>query len=139
MRLIHRLTARPIALCLALLMVGGMASAADLKLSGDQEVPPVTTAAKGSGTITIAADGAISGSVKTVGMAGTAAHIHLGPVGKNGPVIVPLTKGADGEWLVPPGAKLSSEQMASFKAGDLYVNVHSEANKGGEIRGQLLP
>jgi CHRD domain len=39
----------------------------------------------------------------------------------------------------PPGAKLSTEQLRSFKAGELYVNVHSEANKGGEIRAQLAP
>jgi hypothetical protein len=54
-------------------------------------------------------------------------------------VIIPLPKGIDGEWSVPPGAKLTDEQMKSFKSGDLYVNVHSEANKSGEIRAQLTP
>jgi hypothetical protein len=124
---------------LAISMFGTLASAADLKLSGDNEVPPVKTMASGSGTINVAADGSVSGSVKTTGVAGTAAHIHVGAAGKNGPVIVPLTKGADGEWSVPAGAKFSDEQMKSYKAGDLYVNVHSDANKGGEIRDQLVP
>jgi len=124
---------------LALSMFGSLATAADLKLSGDNEVPPVKTMASGSGTITVASDGSVSGSVKTTGVAGMAAHIHVGAMGKNGPVIIPLTKGADGEWSVPPGARLSEEQMKSYKAGDLYVNVHSEANKGGEIRAQLMP
>jgi CHRD domain len=108
-------------------------------LSGAQEVPPVTTNATGSGTIVIWADKSVSGSVTTSGVAGIAAHIHMGAVGKNGPVIVPMTKTSDNEWTIQAGAKLTDEQYASFKAGDLYVNVHSAANKGGEIRGQLKP
>ena len=110
-----------------------------LTLSGAQEVPPVTTAATGSGTITIGADGSVSGSVTTTGVAATAAHIHEAPAGKNGPIIIPLTKTSDNVWTVPPGAKLTDAQYQSFKAGNLYVNVHSAANKGGEIRGQLKP
>ena len=58
--------------------------------------------------------------------------------GANGPVIVPLTKSGD-TYAAPAGAKLNDAQMAAFKAGNLYVNVHSEANKGGEVRGQLNP
>ena len=137
----HRLPRFAFASALALLLspFGNLAMAADLRLSGDSEVPPVKTMASGSGTIAIAADGAVVGSVKTTGISGVAAHIHVGATGKNGPVIIPLTRGADGEWSVPPGAKLTEEQMKSFKAGDLYVNVHSDANKAGEIRGQLKP
>jgi phage tail sheath gpL-like len=111
-----------------------------ISLSGDQEVPPVKTSASGSGTITIAADKTVSGSVTTKGIEGTAAHIHEGTPEKNGPVIIPLTKGADNTtWSVPAGAKLTDAQYDAFKAGNLYVNVHSAANKGGEIRAQLKP
>jgi len=39
----------------------------------------------------------------------------------------------------PAGAKLTDDQYKAFKAGNLYVNVHSDANKSGEIRGQLKP
>jgi hypothetical protein len=120
-------------------MFGSLAAAAELKLSGDNEVPPVKTMASGSGAITVANDGAVSGSVKTTGVEGTMAHIHVGAAGSNGPVIIPLTKSADGAWSVPAGAKLSDEQVKSYKAGALYVNVHSDANKGGEIRAQLVP
>ena len=108
-------------------------------LSGDQEVPAVKTSASGGGTITINADMSVSGSVTTTGLAGTAAHIHNGAAGKNGPVIVPLAKSGDNAWSVAAGAKLTDAQYAAYKAGDLYVNVHSAENKGGEIRGQLKP
>ncbi|HJV60706.1 MAG TPA: CHRD domain-containing protein [Albitalea sp.] len=110
-----------------------------LKLSGDQEVPPVATSASGQGTITVAPDGAVSGSVTTSGMDGTMAHIHMAGAGKNGPVIVPLVKSGDGAWSVPAGAKLTPEQMKAYQQGDLYVNVHTEAHKGGEVRAQLHP
>ena len=108
-------------------------------LSGDQEVPAVTSSASGSGTITVNADKTVSGSVTTTGVAGTMAHIHIGAAGKNGPVIVPLTKSGDSTWSVPAGAKLTDAQYEAYKAGDLYVNVHSAAHKGGEIRAQLKP
>lgn len=112
---------------------------ANVTLSGDQEVPAVKTAASGGGTITINADKSVSGSVSTTGVAGTVAHIHLAPAGKNGPVIVPLAKIGDNTWSVPAGAMLTDAQYQAYKAGELYVNVHSAENKGGEIRGQLKP
>jgi hypothetical protein len=108
-------------------------------LSGDQEVPPVKTSAAGNGTIVISSDKSVSGSISTTGIVATAAHIHEGPAGKNGPVIVPLSKGPDNTWSVAPGAKLTDAQYASYLAGNLYVNVHSAAHKGGEIRAQLNP
>ena len=105
-------------------------------MSGANEVPAVTTSASGTGTITIGDDGTVSGSVTTTGIAGTAAHIHQAATGANGPVIVPFTKEGD-TYKAPAGVKLTAPQMASLKAGDLYFNVHSAANPGGEIRGQL--
>jgi CHRD domain-containing protein len=110
----------------------------NVTLSGAEEVPPVSTAARGSGSFTIGDDGAVSGSVTTTGVKGTMAHIHIAPRGQNGPVIVPLTKSGD-TYTAAAGAKLNDAQMAAFRAGNLYVNVHSDANKGGEVRGQLNP
>ena len=110
----------------------------NVTLSGAEEVPPVSTAARGSGSFTIGDDGAVSGSVTTTGVQGPMAHIHMAARGQNGPVIVPLTKSGD-TYTAPAGAKLNDAQMAAFKAGNLYVNVHSAANKGGEVRGQLNP
>lgn len=108
-------------------------------LSGAQEVPPVTTAASGFGTITVGEDKSVGGTVTTSGVVGVAAHIHEGAPGKNGPVIVPMTKSSDNTWTFAPGAKFTDSQYEAFKAGNTYVNVHSAANKGGEIRGQLKP
>jgi hypothetical protein len=116
------------------------AAAADIKvtLAGEQEVPPVKSPGTGTGTIIVGADKSVSGSVTTTGIAGTAAHIHEAAIGMNGPVIIPLTKNGD-TYAVPAGAKLTDAQFASFQAGNLYVNVHTAANPGGEVRGQLKP
>jgi hypothetical protein len=117
-------------------MSGGMSGTT---LTGAQEVPPVTTQAAGTSTIVVATDHAVSGMVTTTGVTGVAAHIHLAATGQNGPVIIPLTKTGDNVWSVPAGAKLTDAQYDAYKAGNLYVNVHSAANKGGEIRAQLKP
>ena len=112
--------------------------AVSVSLSGAEEVPPVKTAGTGSGSFRLAEDGALTGSVTTKDVPGTVAHIHLGVKGKNGPVIVPLTKSGD-TYSVPEGRKLTSAQVKAFKAGELYVNVHSARHKGGEVRGQIVP
>ena len=123
------------------LLAAGATFAVDMKvkLSGNQEVPPVQTQASGSGTITVNDDKSVSGSIATTGIKATAAHIHEAAAGKNGPVAIPLEKKSDKEFAVPAGAKLSDAQYKAFKAGALYVNVHSDAHKNGEIRAQLKP
>src|SRR5437660_12523216 len=74
-----------------------------LTLSGDDEVPPVKTNASGSGSISVATDKAVSGSVTTTGIAATAAHMHVYPSGSNGPVIIPLAEKGDNELTVRLG------------------------------------
>jgi hypothetical protein len=108
-------------------------------LTGAQEVPPVTTSASGKNMLVIGADKSVSGSVTVAGMTPTAAHIHEAPKGKNGPVIVPFSKTGDNTFGPAPGAKLTDAQYASYQAGNLYVNVHSAAHPGGEVRMQLAP
>lgn len=111
----------------------------NVTLTGAEEVPPVSTAARGAGSIQIHADKSVSGSVTTTGIAGVAAHVHTGARGANGPVTVGLVKTSENVWSVPAGAKLTDPQYDAFKAGNFYVNVHSAAHKGGEIRGQMAP
>ena len=117
-------------------------------LSGSQEVPAVTTSASGSTDISVSDSKCpsagssnncptLSGTVVTKGIKGTAAHVHQGAPGQNGPVIVTLIQVDDNTWAVPSGITLTGGQTDAFWAGMLYVNVHSEPNKGGELRAQL--
>lgn len=108
-------------------------------LTGAQEVPPVSTPATGTGYIRVRDDGSVSGSITTSGITSTAGHIHMGATGKNGPVIVPLTKTSDNIYAVPAGAALTDAQLSGYQAGNLYVNIHSAAHPGGEIRAQISP
>src|SRR5688572_10782922 len=117
--------------------IGG--NAARVSLSGAEQNPPVTTSASGTGSFSINSDRVISGSVTTTGMTGTAAHIHTGAKGANGPVTIPLVKTGDNTWSVPPNTKVTETQYQDFRAGKLYVNVHSAQHKPGEIRAQINP
>jgi len=114
-------------------MVGGQR----LELKGDNEVPPVTTAAAGTAVVDIKPDRSVTATVTVTGMTATAAHIHEASAGANGPVIVPFTKTGDNTFGAAPDAKLTEAQYESYKAGKLYVNVHSAKNPGGEVRAQL--
>ena len=118
----------------------GMMGMQNVALSGANEVPPVATAAAGSGSVSVnPADKAVSAKITVTGMTATAAHIHQGAPGTNGPVIVPFTKTGDNTFEAPPGAKMTDAQYDAYKAGNTYVNVHSAANPGGEVRAQLKP
>jgi hypothetical protein len=107
-------------------------------LTGGAEVPPNDS--KGTGTVTATYDTAsktLTWNGTYAGLSGpaTAAHFH-GPAepGKNAGVEVPM-KPADGK--LEGSVTLTDAQAADLTAGRLYANVHTEANKGGELRGQL--
>jgi hypothetical protein len=107
-------------------------------LSGASEVPPVTSAGKGTATASLdTATKTLNWTVTYSGLTPTAGHIH-GPAapGANAGVLVPLTGG-----LVSPikgSATLTDAQISDLEAGRTYVNLHTADNKGGEIRGQLV-
>ena len=137
---LRRLLRPAVVAAAGLALTGGVsAQTVKLTLSGAAEVPPASTSASGTGTITVAPDRTISGSVTTTGMKGTMAHIHEAAAGANGPVAIPLVRDGDGKWAVPAGTKLDDARFAAFKAGKLYVNVHSAQYPGGEVRAQLQP
>ena len=107
-------------------------------LTGAQEVPPTPSPATGAGILVIdPTTRAATGNITVSGMATTAAHIHLGAVGVNGPISVPLTLASGNVWAVPANTRLSAEQFLAYKQGNLYYNAHSTLFPNGEIRGQI--
>lgn len=131
------------AIAVTMLLAGSPALAQQVKmkadLKGTAEVPPVNT--KGSGAAEVTYDPAgkkVSWTVNYSGLSGpaTAAHFH-GPAeaGKNAGVAVPIPNQAT--VPVKGSATLTDAQAADLLAGRYYINVHTAANPGGEIRGQV--
>jgi len=112
-------------------------------LSGAEEVPPVQTAASGIAELTYdSVSRTVKWTVTCSGLSGTAtmAHFH-GPAsrGEKGGVLIWLSKqGSTAESPITGQAVLTPEQAEQFSAGRWYVNVHTPANPGGEIRGQVI-
>ena len=111
----------------------------NVALRGYSEVPANTTTASGMATFRVNPDKTLSGLVQTSDVVGSAAHIHLGKAGSNGPVIVGLVQTGGSSFAVPSGAAFTDDQYRAFQAGETYVNVHSLGYPGGQIRGQLNP
>ena len=124
--------------CSSMGPMGAMSNTQQLTLSGANEVPPVVgSPMSGSATVTINPDRTVSVKVVVTGMTATASHIHEGAPGTIGPVSVPVTKTADNTFASAEGAKLTESQYAAYKAGNLYVNVHSAVHPVGEIRAPI--
>jgi CHRD domain len=126
-------------------MGGGMARASSGTTLGAQLTNPNNPSAKGDATVMVdQSSKTAKWTVNYGGLSGpaTMAHFH-GPAapGQNAPPVVWLSpKGQP----VPPGTiqgqeTLTDEQMADLLAGKYYINVHTAANPGGEIRGQVTP
>ncbi|MDX1536167.1 CHRD domain-containing protein [Arsukibacterium sp.] len=115
---------------------------ATFALTGDQEVPAVTTAAMGNGYALVnTANFAIEVTALTEGVDdATMAHIHTGRIGVNGDVLVALEQSADdaGKWSTPADAMINADILTVLASGGHYVNVHTPANPGGELRGQII-
>ncbi|MGB9045104.1 MAG: CHRD domain-containing protein [Pseudolabrys sp.] len=128
--------------CVAVLAIASPSMAASINMKADlkgaSEVPP--TDSKGTGSVTATFDSASKklswrGTVSGLSGPATAAHFHAGEAGKNGGVAVPIT-GAD-KGSFEGSATLTDAQAEELMAGKWYVNVHTAANKGGEVRGQV--
>jgi CHRD domain len=108
-------------------------------LDAKSEVPANTSTATGSADLDYdAASKKLSWKVTYSGLTGpaTAAHFH-GPAeaGKNAGVAVAIPNAASSP--VEGSATLTDAQAADLEAGKYYINIHTAANPGGEIRGQV--
>jgi hypothetical protein len=124
-----------------------------IDLSGNEEVPPVQTDATGVAEIRPMGVDSIAYSVNATNIEGvTAGHVHLGKQGENGPIVVTLfnydspMNGVSETGTItadklegPMAGKQISDLAAAGANGTLYINVHTEQNPDGEIRGQGGP
>jgi hypothetical protein len=114
------------------------------KLSGKDEVPPVNTQATGTSQFQLSSDGKeINYDLTTTNLNGfMMAHIHQGKSGENGPPITtPLQMGKGKITSSDLQGSLAGKQISDLvdlmKNGGAYVNVHTNQNQNGEIRGQI--
>jgi hypothetical protein len=127
-----------------------------INLTGSEEVPPVQTNATGTAEISafdISSD-SISYGINATNIPGvTAGHTHLGKQGENGPIVVtffkyvgprPIDEVMEGGTITadklegPLKGKPLSELAVAGANGSLYINIHTERNPNGEIRGQIV-
>jgi hypothetical protein len=109
-------------------------------LNGAQEVPAVTTDAIGQGMFKLSKDKSkLIVHVLAHGLSGKiiSAHFHKGSVGVAGPIVKDLTPFISGKAIDTEVD--SSGILNDLLSGNLYVNLHTDSNKTGEIRGQLVP
>lgn len=116
-----------------------------VSLMGSSEVPPVTTDATGTATVTLsAARDMVTVSATVSGLSGeaTMAHFHRGATGVSGPVVKDITVSGNtltATWRTSDATQpLTAELLQALLNGELYINVHTAANPNGEIRGQVM-
>ena len=108
-------------------------------LSGANETPPNSSAATGTADFSYNSDTKIlSGTVTYSGITPVAAHIHKGAVGEAGAVIFPLGETSLASPISFTSVPLDATQEADLMNNLYYVNIHSTAYPGGEIRAQLI-
>ncbi len=146
MRKVHLL----VVLMIGLLGTMGTASAQGncrnfvVQLTGSEQVPAVDTQAHGVAILHVNDNGTISYKLIVANIVNvTAAHIHVGATGTNGPVVVPLYSGQTTsgrtEGVLAEGTITNPDLAQALCNGNYYVNVHTTAHPGGEIRGQIEP
>lgn len=111
-------------------------------LTAQDEVPPVNSKGTGDGTFVLnPATKELTWSMSYVDLvdAAAAAHIH-GPAapGTNAGVMIPLGPNGNLPSPITGKATLTDAQISALTAGQTYANIHTNTNKGGEIRGQLV-
>jgi CHRD domain len=122
------------------------------QLSGQEEVPPTNSQATGMGEGTVVGQ-SIEWTLNASNIQGvTAGHVHAGKQGENGPIVVtlfkydpPMNEVSESGTITadklegPMAGKQISDLVTAGANGTLYVNIHTEQNPNGEIRGQVTP
>jgi CHRD domain len=159
MKLVRRLALPVFLMLLFVPLAGAQTGTFSATLSGKQQNPPIDTAASGTATFTLSADGAsLSYTLSVVDTENISmAHIHIAAAGADGPVatwLYPSQPHAEvkpgkftgvlatgtitaADLVGPLQGKTIADLVADIKAGNAYVNVHTTAHPGGEIRGQI--
>ena len=109
-------------------------------LNASTEVPPNPTAGTGSATVSYdSGTRLMTVSATTTGVPGVAGHVHEAPVGVNGPIIFHLTETSPGSGVWGTAVALNDAQLATLRAGNYYINIHTVVYPDGQIRGQINP
>ena len=113
----------------------------DARINAAQEVPPSTSFATGIATLFLSdAMDTLYYRVITENLSGpiTGAHIHAGALGENGAVVIPLDEVAGNGIMGSVSlSSMPATLISAMLKGELYVNIHTDANPDGEIRGQI--
>ena len=80
----------------------------------------------------------VTGTFRGMSSPATSAHLHVGPPGRPGPLAQPLEVTRSPEGEISGTAELTDEQVTALRARSLYVQIHSEGNPGGELRGWIF-
>ncbi len=112
----------------------------NITLTGSQEVPAVDTMNMATATVEIDEDMPAFRVTLDASelMDLTGAHVHDGDIGMNGDVAFPLTDMGDGMFMLEE-TQISPSLLEDLTSGEWYLNVHTEANASGEVRGQIVP
>ena len=111
-----------------------------LSPSAENADPAITTGGAAGSLMSIdTVTRELTGFIMTKGVTTlTAAHVHEGAVDASGPAIITLMlDSTTNQFTIPSGTVLNQSQMTALQAGNLYLNVHTTGNTGGELRGQL--
>lgn len=123
-------------------IINGQYKLFTFSLDGEQEVPAVSSMAKGDGYALVNTyNYAFELNILTEGVSNAvAAHVHTGTIGTNGPVLVGLqqSEGDPNRWYTPMNTTLDMDVLEVLLNAGHYVNVHTPAVPSGEIRGQIL-
>ena len=113
------------------------------QLGGDQEVPTVTTSASGTASmfLFLGQGASLSYDITVQGLTVSSAHFHRAPLGEIGPIVKEINfdgNSVRGGWSYSDNVALTDSLVSDLLAGDIYINIHTADNPGGELRGQVL-